>query len=189
LEQKKETWEEGTDFTPDELMSWALNKYTLLKSRHKWGLESAEDQLVVLTSTVKDLKDNNLKLTKALSQKFSNRGHKGPITPRPKSEPSPKSKSQKPKPVDWELWMDVPPPPGTPLTQVRDGKTWNWCRFHRYWARHLPQGCFRNPNRKPSKAKANNKRGNYQGNYPKSFGVVMASGLDEDLPDTVFDWK
>eukprot|EP00957_Ditylum_brightwellii_P194984 14856057-Ditylum_brightwellii.AAC.1 len=43
LERKKKTWEEGTDFTLDELMSWALNKYTLLKSRHKWGLESAED--------------------------------------------------------------------------------------------------------------------------------------------------
>eukprot|EP00957_Ditylum_brightwellii_P123675 9428668-Ditylum_brightwellii.AAC.1 len=55
LEQKKETWEEGTYFTPDELM-------------HKWGLESAEDRLVVLTFTVNYLKDDNLKLTKALSQ-------------------------------------------------------------------------------------------------------------------------
>ena len=89
LERKKESWEEGTDFTPDELMTWALNKYTLLKSRHKWGLESAEDQLVVLTSTVNNLKDDNLKLTRALSQKVSNKSNKGlaPLVPSLKENP------------------------------------------------------------------------------------------------------
>eukprot|EP00957_Ditylum_brightwellii_P188196 14326766-Ditylum_brightwellii.AAC.1 len=85
--------------------------------------------------------------------------------------------------------MDIPPPPGTPLAQVRDGKPWNWCRCHEFWTKHLPQECFCNPNKKPSKAKANNKRSNCQGSYPKPFGVIMASGLDEDFPDTVFDWK
>eukprot|EP00957_Ditylum_brightwellii_P207024 15351117-Ditylum_brightwellii.AAC.1 len=49
-------------------MSWALDKYILLNTRKRWRQESVEDQIVVLTSTVDDLKDDNLKLTKALSQ-------------------------------------------------------------------------------------------------------------------------
>eukprot|EP00957_Ditylum_brightwellii_P096656 7361531-Ditylum_brightwellii.AAC.1 len=64
MEYKKETLEEGKYFSADDLMSWALSKYTLLSDRKKWGLESAEDQIVVLTSTVNNLKDDNLKLTK-----------------------------------------------------------------------------------------------------------------------------
>eukprot|EP00957_Ditylum_brightwellii_P053094 4025857-Ditylum_brightwellii.AAC.1 len=60
-------------------MSWALNKYTLLNSRHKWGLESAKDQIVNPTATVNDLKDDNLKLTKILSQKFSNKSKQAPV--------------------------------------------------------------------------------------------------------------
>jgi hypothetical protein len=175
LERKKETWEEGTDFTPDELMTWALNKYTLLKSRHKWGLESAEDQLVVLTSTVNDLKDDNLKLTRALSQKVSNKSNKGLAPPRPKFEGEPKKN-----------WKKVPPLPGTPFTMVRDGKHYNWCRHHKAWGSHLPSQCEKN---KPYNPKTKNKKENYQGSYPKSFGVVMASGLDEDSSDTMFDWE
>eukprot|EP00957_Ditylum_brightwellii_P051791 3927740-Ditylum_brightwellii.AAC.1 len=49
------------------------------RSRHKWGLESAEDQIVILASTVNDPKDDNLKLAKALSQKFSNKGKQAPV--------------------------------------------------------------------------------------------------------------
>eukprot|EP00957_Ditylum_brightwellii_P148198 11283913-Ditylum_brightwellii.AAC.1 len=42
IEQKEEPWEEGKACSADALMSWALNKHTLLKSRNKWGWESAE---------------------------------------------------------------------------------------------------------------------------------------------------
>eukprot|EP00957_Ditylum_brightwellii_P137276 10465682-Ditylum_brightwellii.AAC.1 len=50
-------------------MTRALNKYTLLNTRKRWGQESAENQIVVFSSTVYDLKDDNLKVTRALSQK------------------------------------------------------------------------------------------------------------------------
>eukprot|EP00957_Ditylum_brightwellii_P142048 10822421-Ditylum_brightwellii.AAC.1 len=98
---------------------------------------SAEDQIAVLTSTVNNLKDDKLKWTRALSQKYSDRGRQA-LNLNTKSEEKEKSYAQMSaqRKEPRHKWMKIPPPPGTPLTKVRDEKTYSWYSHHKAWVCH-----------------------------------------------------
>eukprot|EP00957_Ditylum_brightwellii_P137736 10500208-Ditylum_brightwellii.AAC.1 len=45
IADKKVTFEEGSKITADQLMTYALNYYTVCKNREVWGQKAAEEQL------------------------------------------------------------------------------------------------------------------------------------------------
>ena len=68
--------EEGRNrLQPEELMTLALNKYSILHKQNMWNIKSPEEEKVIaLTGKVQKLTDVNLKLSKYLEDKKSKKG-------------------------------------------------------------------------------------------------------------------
>ena len=68
IKLKKMEHEEGRNcLQPEELMTLALNKYTILHKQNMWNIKSPEEEKVItLTGKVQKLSDANLKLSKYL---------------------------------------------------------------------------------------------------------------------------
>eukprot|EP00957_Ditylum_brightwellii_P099973 7618668-Ditylum_brightwellii.AAC.1 len=61
---KKDTYNDGVGLTVDTLMSHTDNKYKILKQQGTWNaMLPKQEQIEMLASTLKKLKDNNLKLS------------------------------------------------------------------------------------------------------------------------------
>jgi hypothetical protein len=75
IELKKIAFEDGQNIKPDALMSLALNKYATLKQQGKWkALTPTDEKLVALSAQFNDIKDKNLKLSKALKKALKSKG-------------------------------------------------------------------------------------------------------------------
>jgi hypothetical protein len=70
MRNKKYDYEDGEDFTVEQLLTMSLIKFQILKDSGNWNsLSPEQDQSMALTSKVNTLKDPNLKL--ANSVRFS----------------------------------------------------------------------------------------------------------------------
>ena len=169
IKRKKDDYEEGADMTPDGLMATALNKYQTLLDKKAWRQKSTEQQqIVALTSSVKQLKDGNLELSKALKKIKSNKS--SPSTGKASSQSSTTSSSNtgtgggggggngsnnsgsgkggnrgNRSPVDYTdpkyAWKKVPPESGKPTTITKNKKEYHWCPHHKLWCLHKPDEC------------------------------------------------
>eukprot|EP00957_Ditylum_brightwellii_P069634 5288845-Ditylum_brightwellii.AAC.3 len=68
IAKKKVKYEEGILLTPDALLLYALNYYTVRKNRKVWGQKAAEEQIVAISSTIEELKDANLQFAKSIKK-------------------------------------------------------------------------------------------------------------------------
>eukprot|EP00957_Ditylum_brightwellii_P016827 1267875-Ditylum_brightwellii.AAC.1 len=83
----------GQQISSDALMTYAFDYYNVRENRKIWGQKAAEEQIVVLADTIKELRDANLKLgrTLAVVKKDFKKG-KQKVSP-------PKQHTQKKKPT------------------------------------------------------------------------------------------
>ena len=122
----------------NELIKLAEKKYQQLMDSGLWMAPSKHEQLMAFKIEVAKLKKENKSLKKQGKRKSSS-----------KNSPSKKRK------VD-EDWITKPPKKGEHTTKKKDGKTWNWCKFHNKWVvarsqkfgEHTSETCLLNPKNK-----------------------------------------
>jgi len=138
MKQKKDSYDDGTDMTPEQLMTFALNKYEILSKQDLWNAKTAEqEQIVALTAELGKIKDANLKFAKTLkSGKPGKRDGSKKDNPKGKTKPKGK-KSQK----DKYAWKRIPPKDGDSKTKTVDGVTYRWCEEHPCWVTHSLDDC------------------------------------------------
>ena len=138
ITKKEEDFMEGKDFTADELMQLALNKYTMRKENGEWGAPSIEqEQITALSLELSKVKSAN-------SSKKSKDKNKGGNGAKNDSKTNKKGKKVKKSNADMDemfKWKSVPPAEGTPQTKEVFHKTYHWCVKHRAWTIHSNEEC------------------------------------------------
>ena len=72
IRAKKDKYEDGDDMEPEQLMTFALNKYESLVKNGRWNAKSVEqEQIIALSAELKQLKDTNLKLARSVTSQVS----------------------------------------------------------------------------------------------------------------------
>lgn len=93
---------------PKELMTLALNKFTVLHKQTMWNIKSPEQvKVIALTSKVQKLSDTNLKLSKYLEEKKSKKNNS-------------KVKKKQSEKDDKLAWEKTAPKPGKPWMKKFD---------------------------------------------------------------------
>jgi hypothetical protein len=113
---KESNYDEGTNYTPEQLMQLARDRYAVLKQKGVWKAPSEDQQKIIALE--------------AQLQKLTQK----------KSEPAKKT-SMKPKDkLEKQEWMTVPPKDGKIEKNVNKKVYW-WCPIHGRWVRHKPEEC------------------------------------------------
>ena len=179
--RKKDEYEDGEDITDSSLMSLALNKYKTQVRDGKWNqLSPEQEQIVALNANIQELKDDNLKLSKAISSKKSkSKDKEKKLKKKGKRNKSNKSKSK--NNGKW-AWKDVPPKEGESHTKKVDDKEYHWCDEHLAWGVHTEDDC--DLKKKREKARASAKSIAPKGKQKKSSSSsAYASALTSILQD------
>jgi hypothetical protein len=124
IRRKVNSYEEGEDINPNNLMADALTKYKARKLTDEWSAPTKEQgQILALTAQVELL---------------SKSARKPPSKPPPKTWKKDKDK--------W-AWKDVLPKDGEPTTKDFGGKTYHVnCTHHpNQWVCHTTAECSKNP--------------------------------------------
>ena len=143
---KKDKYHDGEDITPEKLMKDALNKFKTMKLEGTWRIKSPEEQqIIALSAKVDELKDQNLKLSKAVQNAGKQGSSKSNSQTKSGGGGKGKSKSNSNKGKgksnsNQHSWKQQPPKPGDPTSKTVDGKIYNWCKYHEAWVQHDPDG-------------------------------------------------
>jgi hypothetical protein len=139
MRNKKDDYDDGEDFTVEQLLTMSLIKFQNLKDSGKCNsLSPEQEHIVALTSEVTHLKDHNLKLSNnAKPRKTKSSGEKPKQTGKGK-KPSKKSADEE----KW-AWKKISPKEGEPQSnQMPDFyKIHHWCEDHQAWVVHTPVSC------------------------------------------------
>ena len=176
IKLKKDQYDEGGEIDAEQLMTLALNKYENLLTENKWkALSPEQEQLVALSAQFDKLKDENLRLSKAIKSNKKPKGNEN------KSQSSKKKKSKgKANDTKW-AWKKVPPKEGERKTKVLNDRTYHWCETHLAWGEHTNEECKlrmkleqdedKSKKKSSSDTKASSKR--------TSFAQAMSTILEE----------
>ena len=155
ITDKRDRWNDGSeDLTPELLMRLAENKYQDMIRDETWNQMSAEQQeIVAMSAKVTQIKDENLKLSRALSKIKTGKGNKDNKGDKKEEQDSKKGKkfkkkSFKQKQEESAKWKREKPKSNDPKktvnghsyhTRTVDNKTYYWCEYHEAWVLHLPE--------------------------------------------------
>lgn len=125
IKRKEDSFEEGNEITPDQLMKYADEKYKTLLQKGTWNAPDANEEKILALQ----VEINKLKNKAGRSKKKSSNG---------------KSKAQKEKPE----WFNSRPSDGN-LNAPKEwnGKMWHYChkdtggKCDGVWRQHLPSEC------------------------------------------------
>ena len=113
IEKKQESYEEGTDITPNKLMVWAKTKFNIIKQNNLWCSPSPEQkEIMALKTEVQELKK-----TKKQNKQQSGNGNGNE-----KGKGKGKNNNRLP------AWMFQAPPTGDAhKTKTWKDYAWHWC--------------------------------------------------------------
>jgi hypothetical protein len=98
MRNKKDDYDDGEDFTVEQLLTMLLIKFQILKDSGKWNsLSPEQEQIVALTSEVTHLKDHNLKLSNNANPSKTKSSEEKP-------KQTGKGKKPRKKSADEETW-------------------------------------------------------------------------------------
>jgi hypothetical protein len=119
LKNYEEYLDGDRNFTTNQLMTRAENKYKQLTQDEVWMKPSEQqEQIVALTATIQQLKE------------------------KPTSKPKPTKKEKKGPPAGaYPAWKLEAPAAGAPLTKTSNDRTYHWCPAHALWTAHKPADC------------------------------------------------
>jgi hypothetical protein len=110
------------NFTINQLMTRAENKYKQLTQDEVWMKPSEhKEQIVALTATIQQLKQNNT------------------------SKPKPAKKEKKGPTANYPPWKLAAPAAGAANTKISNSRTYHWCPHHALWTAHKPEDCNKKP--------------------------------------------
>lgn len=164
----KDRYSDGEDYTEEQLLNLALNKYTDLKREGKWTtLSSDQENIVALSADIEAIKRSNLQLAKGLikGRKYQTDFGRKPTNVKGKN----KSKSMS--------WMSVAPKDNEPLTMTVKGfkGVFHWCPHHKAWGAHKAEECrSKKSSNKSSKATSNKE------SYADSLATILEQIEDND---------
>ena len=125
--------DERTDYTVNQLLTTAKNKYQELNDAGTWRAKSAhEKKLVAMAANIADLERQNKELQHTAAAVAA--GTKEP--PANNSSPNTKGKDRK-----YPAWKYVAPSSGDKQTKEVGNKTYHWCPHHKLWSLHKPTEC------------------------------------------------
>ena len=104
----------GKLLTSNELIKLADKKYQQLLDSGLWMAPSKQEQLLAFKVEVEKLKKENKSLKKGKMRKGV----------------SDSGTSKRKKKSSNQGWKEVAPKKGEPTSMKKDGKMWNWCKFH-----------------------------------------------------------
>ena len=125
IKRKEDSFEEGNEITPDQLMKYADEKYKTLLQKGTWNAPDAnEEKILALQVEINKLKNKSARSNK--------KGSKGT------------QKARKEKPA----WFNARPSDGDLSTPKEwNGKVWHYChkdtggKCNGVWRQHLPAEC------------------------------------------------
>jgi hypothetical protein len=132
IRRKENSYEEGEDVNPNNLMADALIKYKARKLVDKWSAPTKEQgQILALTAQVEQLK---------LSKAAPKRTVPGAAAAKKAT------KTAKKGPNKW-AWKNIMPKDGEPVTKEFEGRHYHInCKFHpKQWVCHSEASCMKNP--------------------------------------------
>lgn len=133
IQQKQNSYDEGNDTQPNQLMELALNKYKILVEAGVWNkADDTKDRVFALEAR-----------TKAMAKKIKGNSNS---TKKPRSPPSKNTQPAKKQPKSnkekaSDRWKRVAPKDGDSTHKLVDGKDFYWCPQHRSWTRHKAEEC------------------------------------------------
>ena len=131
--------------THEKLMAMATDKYTYLRNKGLWGVQTQEEKLVAMAAEIEKLK-GQLKLSPKLQEVADGKKKKGVKKDQEKKYKNKKDKGNKKAQKADEEWKRKAPKDGDPKTKDHNGRTYHWCVHHMAWTIHLPEQCRKNPN-------------------------------------------
>ena len=124
IKAKEDTYNEGADITPEELMSLADNKYKTLNESGQWMQKSsASKRIVALAAQVLKSMKNGPTNKKPEFKKDHSDKKGGPAKPKTADT------KNKGKDKHW-AWTLVGPTGGQPMVKDVAGKHFRWCTYH-----------------------------------------------------------
>jgi hypothetical protein len=120
---KRQLYDEGTNYTPEQIMTFAGDKYKQRVEDKTWIAPSKDqEKIVALEAAVAKLsKKNKITSTNATSNATSN--NSGPQ----------RAAWQMVKPTETEI--------KNKYTKKVDGKVFKWCNKHGFWSKHSTEQC------------------------------------------------
>ena len=136
---QQNAYEDGSkEFTEDQLIEVALNKYKVLMESDKWNTPSEQDsKFVALTAEI-----DALKLQSSSPSSYNN-----------------KRKGNNCKSKADNVWKKIAPGEGEPKKKSVRKVTYHWCTNHQYWALHSSTKCKGikvTSNKRKNRSKASN---------------------------------
>ena len=178
MKLKKNACDDGDDITADQLMSLALDKFENLRTEGKWmALSPEQEQIVALSAQFDKLKDDNLRLSKALKKSAKNKRNSGSDN----SQTGGKKNKGKKKDGKW-AWKKVPPKDNEPKTKTVNKQTHHWCETHLAWTVHANEDCEERKKRERENSSDNQSNSDERNNRRTSLAQAMTTIL-EDIED------
>jgi uncharacterized coiled-coil protein SlyX len=176
IRRKEDSYNEGTDITPEQLMSLADNKYKTLTESGAWMQKSkSQKRIVALAAQVQSLEKSST------PKKFETK--KPPQDKKGKFQGKGKANGKKGgKDKGW-VWVTVAPAPGQPTEKDVGGKHFRWCTYHDEdgsggkWVQHSLADC---KIRKELEAKGGTKPNEAGKGKMKVAGMVAVLPEDDD---------
>jgi hypothetical protein len=135
INQKKDAYDDGSDLTPKQLMTFTLNKYEVLTKQDLWNAKTAkQEQILALSAKLGKIKEVNLKLARTL-QSNGKGTNKPPNNQKGKGKNKGKGKG-KGKESKW-AWKKVAPKENESKTKKFNDYMYHWCETHKAWGMHL----------------------------------------------------
>ena len=173
VKTKEDGYNEGTNFTPEELMTLADSKYTSLLDDGSWLTHTSDKKkIVAMAAQLESLK------TKSTTQKTDNKkGSKG-------KKDSKGKKGKKGGGKDKSAWYYQAPAAGQPIKNKVGDKDFHWCIHHEdgkgKWVRHTLADCeIRKALEAKNKAKGTSNT-EASGSQMKVAGMVAVLPEDDD---------
>jgi hypothetical protein len=138
---KESNYDEGTEYSPEQLMQLAKDKYAILKQKGTWKAPSADQKKIIALE--------------AQIKKLSDKGKPDKPADKKKKDDSKKNKKPDDKKTEVPKWMTTPPGKDDKLQKTVNDKTYYWCTNHGkvgQWVRHSPADCKAKQQSKDKKA-------------------------------------
>ena len=183
INQKKDAYDDGSNLTPEQLMTFALNKYEVLTKQDLWNAKTAEqEQIVALSAELGKIKDVNLKLARTL-QSNGKGTNKCPNDQKGKGKNKGKGKGKgKGKESKW-AWKKVAPKENESKTKKFNDYTYHWCETHKAWGMHLPEACELKKQLEAEQQKSQSNDNSNQSNrtsYANALQAIITDLHDEE---------
>ena len=138
MELKQQNYDEGTVYTPEELMVLAANKYKTLVKAGKWmALSPEEEKIVALEAKLKSMsKKQNTSTSTDQSNKNTSQTNAG------SGKQGRNQRSSKKKDIpQWKLKFPGQSFVSSNQHKMKDGRKYYWCTKHRMFTIHKSSEC------------------------------------------------